>query len=52
MRFIGVTGHGLSVPAMHRRSLERFPFDSVLCPYNWVQMRDPATRRASRPWPR
>src|SRR6266508_880798 len=41
VRFIGVTGHGLSVPAMHRRSLERFPFDSVLCPYNYVQMRDP-----------
>jgi aryl-alcohol dehydrogenase-like predicted oxidoreductase len=40
VRFIGVTGHGLSVPEMHRRSLERFPFDSVLCPYNWVQMRD------------
>jgi aryl-alcohol dehydrogenase-like predicted oxidoreductase len=38
--FIGVTGHGLSVPEMHRRSLERFAFDSVLCPYNWVQMQD------------
>ncbi|MGH9117579.1 MAG: aldo/keto reductase [Acidimicrobiales bacterium] len=41
VRFIGVTGHGLSVPAMHRRSLERFGFDSVLLPYNFVQMRDP-----------
>ncbi|MGZ4551103.1 MAG: aldo/keto reductase [Blastococcus sp.] len=41
VRFIGVTGHGLSVPAMHRRSLERFPFDSVLAPYNYVQMQDP-----------
>src|SRR3954453_2129565 len=40
VRFIGVTGHGLSVPAMHRRSLERFPFDSVLAPYNYVQMQD------------
>src|SRR5215213_9037821 len=40
VRFIGVTGHGLSIPEMHRRSLERFPFDSVLCPYNWVQVRD------------
>jgi aryl-alcohol dehydrogenase-like predicted oxidoreductase len=40
VRFIGVTGHGLSVPEMHRRSLERFGFDSVLCPYNWVQMQD------------
>ncbi len=25
---------------MHRRSLERFPFDSVLAPYNFVQMQD------------
>src|SRR5215211_6561266 len=40
VRFIGVTGHGLSVPEMHRRSLERFDFDSVLCPYNFVQMQD------------
>src|SRR5918996_2534589 len=41
VRFIGVTGHGLSVPAVHLRSLERFPFDSVLLPYNFVQMQDP-----------
>jgi aryl-alcohol dehydrogenase-like predicted oxidoreductase len=41
VRFIGVTAHGLSVPEMHRRSLERFPFDSVLLPYNYVQMQDP-----------
>jgi aryl-alcohol dehydrogenase-like predicted oxidoreductase len=41
VRFIGVTGHGLSVPEMHRRSMERFPFDSVLLPYNYVQMQDP-----------
>lgn len=41
VRFIGVTGHGLSVPEMHRRSLQRFPFDSVLAPYNYVQMQDP-----------
>src|SRR5919107_4796778 len=25
VRFIGVTGHGLSAPQMHRLSLERFP---------------------------
>ena len=41
VRFIGVTGHGLSVPEIHRRSLERFPFDSVLAPYNYPQMQDP-----------
>jgi len=40
VRFIGVTGHGLSIPEMHRRSLERFPFDSVLAPYNYRQMQD------------
>jgi aryl-alcohol dehydrogenase-like predicted oxidoreductase len=40
VRFIGVTGHGLSVPEIHRRSLERFPFDSVLAPYNYRQMQD------------
>lgn len=40
-RFIGVTGHGVTVAAMHLRSLERFPFDSVLLPYNPVMMRNP-----------
>jgi aryl-alcohol dehydrogenase-like predicted oxidoreductase len=40
VRFIGVTGHGLTVAHMHARSLERFPFDSVLLPYSYVQMRD------------
>src|SRR3954454_8190000 len=35
VKFIGVTGHGLSIPKMHQRSLERFDFDSVLCPYNF-----------------
>jgi aryl-alcohol dehydrogenase-like predicted oxidoreductase len=39
VRFIGVTGHGITVARQHRRSLERFPFDSVLFPYNFTQMR-------------
>ncbi len=34
-RFIGVTGHGWTVAAMHQRSLERFAFDAVLMPWNW-----------------
>ncbi len=33
--YIGVTEHGWNVAAMHRRSLERFDFDSVLMPWNW-----------------
>lgn len=36
VRFIGVTGHGLAAPAMHRRALERFDFDSVLLPYSYL----------------
>jgi aryl-alcohol dehydrogenase-like predicted oxidoreductase len=41
VRFIGVTGHGTRVASMHRRSLERFPFDSVLLPYNFTMMSIP-----------
>jgi aryl-alcohol dehydrogenase-like predicted oxidoreductase len=40
-RFIGVTGHGTIAPSIHKRSLERFPFDSVLLPYNFVMMQNP-----------
>ncbi|MEZ4866059.1 MAG: aldo/keto reductase [Caldilineaceae bacterium] len=36
VRNIGVTGHGLYIAAMHLRSLEKFDFDSVLMPYNYV----------------
>lgn len=38
IRGIGVTGHGLQIAATHRRSLERFDFDSVLLPYNYITM--------------
>ncbi len=40
-RGIGVTGHGTRIAAMHLRSLERFPFDSVLYPYNRTMLADP-----------
>ena len=45
-RFIGVTGHGYTVAQMHLKSLERFDFDSVLLPYNYVMMQDDAYARA------
>jgi len=41
VRFIGVTGHGTQVAAAHLRSLARFPFDSVLLPYNFTMMSQP-----------
>jgi aryl-alcohol dehydrogenase-like predicted oxidoreductase len=41
VRFIGVTGHGTTVAAMHTRALERFDFDTVLLPYNYPMMQNP-----------
>ena len=41
IRWIGVTGHGSQIAATHRRSLDRFDFDSVLLPYNFVTMQNP-----------
>jgi aryl-alcohol dehydrogenase-like predicted oxidoreductase len=45
VRFIGVTGHGLRIARMHQRSLDRFPFDSVLLPYSYVLTRHDEYRR-------
>jgi aryl-alcohol dehydrogenase-like predicted oxidoreductase len=44
IRFIGVTGHGSQIAATHRRSLERFDFDSVLLPLNYITMESPYYR--------
>jgi len=44
VRFIGVTGHGTQVAAMHLRSLQRFAFDSVLFPYNFTMLAIPQYR--------
>lgn len=41
VRFIGVTGHGLTVAQQHRRALERFAFDSVLLPYSYLMAQNP-----------
>ena len=41
---IGVTGHGLRIPGMHLRSLERFEFASVLLPVNFILLDNPAYR--------
>ena len=41
VRYLGVTGHGSKVPKVHLQSLEHFDFDSVLLPYNYLQMQNP-----------
>ena len=45
-RFIGVTGHGWTIAAMHRRSLRHFDFDAVLLPYNFFMAQDERYRRS------
>lgn len=40
VRHIGVTGHGTRIARMHLRSLERFPFASVLLPFSYVALQD------------
>jgi len=42
VRFLGVTGHGSKVPVIHKQSLERFDFDTVLLPYSYWQMQNPS----------
>lgn len=39
-RFLGVTGHGTTTPVIHSNSLEKFDFDSVLLPYNYIMMQN------------
>ena len=44
VRHLGVTGHGNRIAGMHLRSLERHPFASVLLPFSYVGLQDPAYR--------
>jgi len=44
VRFIGITSHTLHAPVIHRKALERFDFDSVLLPYNFMLMQNPQYR--------
>jgi len=41
VKYIGVTGHDVAIVHMHRKSLERYDFDSVLLPYNYLMMQNP-----------
>jgi aryl-alcohol dehydrogenase-like predicted oxidoreductase len=40
VRFIGITSHTLHAPVIHRMALERFDFDSVLLPCNYMLMQN------------
>jgi aryl-alcohol dehydrogenase-like predicted oxidoreductase len=42
LKFIGITSHTLHAPAIHLQALQRFDFDSVLLPCNYMLMQNPA----------
>ena len=42
---IGITGHGMKAPAVHLEALRRFPFDTVLTPFNYRLSVEAAYRR-------
>ncbi|MGH3089393.1 MAG: aldo/keto reductase [Rubrobacteraceae bacterium] len=42
---VGITGHGHEAPAVHLEALGRFPFDTVLTPWNYVLSTDEGYRR-------
>jgi len=45
VKFLGVTGHGITAPWMHLKSLEKYPFNSVLLPYNYTMLQNTDYRK-------
>jgi len=45
--YIGITGHGNHAPAVFLEALDRFDFDTVLFPINFVQYANPEYRQHS-----
>ena len=46
-KWIGITGHGPYVPAVHLEALRRFDFDTIMYPVNAAMYRDADYRRDS-----
>jgi aryl-alcohol dehydrogenase-like predicted oxidoreductase len=42
---VGITGHGHEAPATHLEALRRYPFDTVMTPWNYVLSTDEAYAR-------
>jgi aryl-alcohol dehydrogenase-like predicted oxidoreductase len=42
---VGITGHGHEAPATHLEALRRYPFDTVLTPWNYILSTDEEFRR-------
>lgn len=48
IRYIGITGHGVSAPAIYLEALKRFDFDTVTFPLNFVQAGNPEYYRSAQ----
>lgn len=46
-RHIGITGHGVEAPSLFLEALERFDFDSVLFPINFILCANPEYRASA-----
>jgi aryl-alcohol dehydrogenase-like predicted oxidoreductase len=44
VRAVGITGHGHDAPATHLEALRRYPFDTVLTPWNYILSTDEGYR--------
>ena len=42
---VGITGHGHEAPATHLEALSRYPFDTILTPWNYILSTDEDYRR-------
>jgi aryl-alcohol dehydrogenase-like predicted oxidoreductase len=42
---VGITGHGHAAPVTHLEALRRYPFDTVLTPWNYILSTDEGYRR-------
>jgi aryl-alcohol dehydrogenase-like predicted oxidoreductase len=48
VRHLGITGHGHRAPVVHAAALERFDFETVMTPLNFVQWADEEFRAAAQ----
>ncbi|MFC1483549.1 aldo/keto reductase [Candidatus Neomarinimicrobiota bacterium] len=48
VRFIGITGHGLSAPTVFQEALRRFDFDTVMFPINAILYQNRSYRQEAR----
>jgi len=44
-RYLGITGHGAAIPSLLMQALNRFDFDTVLFPINYIQYTDETYRK-------